>query len=370
MMTSEFPNSCFIFDEIHAYDSTITGLTVATAKYLTENNASCLFLSATMPAFLRRILEDEIPSITFLEPSFDDQSDRRILEKKRHSLSIAEGNILTNLDAIMQTIKKTDSTLIVCNHVPSAQMVYDELRNKVEGPIALLHSRFCRRDRDCIESSLQSKLPKVLVATQVVEVSLDIDFDRAFSDPAPIDALVQRLGRVNRRGEKPLADVTIFREQINNFAIYNKDTVKKSISELESLPNPLGEQDLIEATNRVYEKGYDAEDWNSYNSALNHPLIKNYKKNLLAGVHNDWTEQIIEKADGTVELLPESLVKEYEDYEAQGLWIEANRLLVPVRTLSLTYLFQYLDKKNDPWIIKRPYSKSSGLILKVEDELD
>src|SRR5690606_34950397 len=66
-MLSEFPNSCFVFDEVHAYDPVITGLTLATAKYLSSNNASCLFLSATMPQFLLKMIDKEIPSIQFVQ---------------------------------------------------------------------------------------------------------------------------------------------------------------------------------------------------------------------------------------------------------------------------------------------------------------
>ena len=144
----------------------------------------------------------------------------------------------------------------------------------------------------------------------------------------------------------------------------------RSIKELESLSNPLGESDLIEATNSVYENGYEQEDWISYNNALNHPLIKEYEKNLVAGVHNDWTEQVIDKTDGTVDLLPELLKKEYDTLYSQGLWLEGDRLLVPVRTKSLSYLYKYLDKSHDPWVIKKTYSKSLGLSLKAEDEFE
>ena len=77
--------------------------------------------------------------------------------------------------------------------------------------VVLLHSRFCRRDRDNIEKNLQAGLPKVLVATQVVEVSLDVDFEQAFSEPAPIDALIQRFGRVNRKGKGPQQSCGVYR---------------------------------------------------------------------------------------------------------------------------------------------------------------
>lgn len=370
LMLSEFPNSCFVFDEIHAYDPVITGFVIATAKFLTENNASCLFLSATMPNFIKKMLEDEIISITFVAPTLEDQSDRKIIDKKRHNLQIADGNILANIDSIIKAIETKGSTLIVCNHVPSAQMVFEEISKRGVEDVVLLHSRFCRRDRDNIEKALQERLPKVLVATQVVEVSLDVDFEQAFSEPAPIDAIIQRLGRVNRKGERSPAKIVVFTEQISKYNIYNKDIVSRSITELQSLSNPLREIDLIEVANRVYQCGYSGEDLERYNNALNHPLIKSYKERLVAGFHNDWTDEIIEKTDGTIELLPRCLATHYAEYQSQGLWLESNRLLVPVRTASLSYLSEYLDKSSDPWIINKPYSSSIGLSLKAQGEIE
>ena len=370
LMLSEFPNSCFVFDEIHAYDPVITGFVIATAKFLTENNASCLFLSATMPNFIKKMLEDEIISITFVAPTLEDQSDRNIIDKKRHNLQIADGNILANIDSIVKAIETKGSTLIVCNHVPSAQMVFEEISKRGVEDVVLLHSRFCRRDRDNIENAIQERLPKVLVATQVVEVSLDVDFEQAFSEPAPIDAIVQRLGRVNRKGERAPAKIVVFTEQISKYNIYNKDIVSRSITELQSLSNPLREIDLIEVANRVYQCGYSGEDLERYNNALNHPLIKSYKERLVAGFHNDWTDEIIEKTDGTIELLPRCLATHYAEYQSQGLWLESNRLLVPVRTASLSYLSEYLDKSSEPWIINKPYSFSIGLSLKAQGEIE
>jgi CRISPR-associated endonuclease/helicase Cas3 len=69
----------------------------------------------------------------------------------------------------------TNSTLVICNHVPTAQAVYRKLSKRVKDT-RLLHSRFTRKDRNDKEQEL-SKLPKILVATQVVEVSLNLDFE-------------------------------------------------------------------------------------------------------------------------------------------------------------------------------------------------
>jgi CRISPR/Cas system-associated endonuclease/helicase Cas3 len=131
------------------------------------------------------------------------------------------------------------------------------LSNKIKDDVVLLHSRFCRRDRNDIERKLgKMPLPKVLVSTQVVEVSLDIDFEQGFFEPAPIDALIQRLGRVNRFGKQSAAKVVVLTERLHSFKIYDPKIVERSLEELLKLPNPISEQELVEAVDRVYSDGY------------------------------------------------------------------------------------------------------------------
>jgi CRISPR-associated endonuclease/helicase Cas3 len=256
--------------------------------------------------------------------------------------------------------------LIVCNHVPSAQLVYDEVRRRIEDTL-LLHSRFCKRDRNRIENRISKNLPKVLVSTQVVEVSLDIDFELGFTEPAPIDALVQRLGRINRFGRqrKPAA-VRIFREQLHNFNIYDADITRRSLQELGSLSNPLTEQDLVEAANRVYLNGYTEENRVLYNQALNHPRIREFENLIVSGAFQNWVDEVMIESDGTIDMLPISLLQEYEQLDRIGLSIEADGLLVPVPSRVLHYMNEVIDRRHEPWIINVPYSQTSGLSLHMD----
>lgn len=147
-MLSEFPNSCFIFDEIHAYNAKLMGLAMATVKYLVSKNATCMFLTATLPKFIRKLIEHEIPEIRFMNPPYSSVSDRCILEQKRHILERpVDGDILTNVDLIVRESDKVNSTLVICNHVPTAQQVYRELRRANVKDTVLLHSRFTRRQK-------------------------------------------------------------------------------------------------------------------------------------------------------------------------------------------------------------------------------
>lgn len=372
MMLSEFPHSVFVFDEIHAYNPKHVGLTMATAKYIIEKGGSVMFLSATLPTFLREIIQHEIPDIGFIQPTVTDESDRRILEQKRHILEIKDGSILSNIDFIIKEADKTgaDSTLVICNHVPTAQLVYKGLKEKVNDTV-LLHSRFTRGDRNKIEKELQrsklphtdsnyKSLPKVLVSTQVVEVSLDLDFEQGFTEPAPIDAIVQRLGRINRYASRPPAKVTIFINQAHSYNIYDKDVTTKSLEILSALPKPLGEEDLRTAADHVYGEGYNHDNQIEYNEGLNCIQIKD----MVAGTNRDWVDDLIKDNEGSLEVLPEPLIDEYYTNKKEGLVIEALGLCVPVGRWRLDALFKEnrVDTSHDPWILRNCiYSPKLGL---------
>ena len=379
-MLSEFPHSVFVFDEIHAYNPKLTGLTMATVKYLAQHKATCMFLTATLPTFIRKLIKHELGfgEIDFIQPSYRNETDRKILEQKRHTVEAVDGDILSNssIDRIAKEAAKAASTVVVCNHVPTAQEVYRALKDKVKGTV-LLHSQFARRDRNDIEkelllsklpkdNNLYKPLPKILVSTQVVEVSLDLDFQQGFTEPAPIDALVQRMGRINRyAAQLQPAKVRIFVEQFSSDnTVYSEDLRDKSLGVLTGLPMPLSEEELSHAADRVYGNGYSAADKAEYEDGLNYRRLKHWKRYLVAGTNQDWIDQVIDEKEGTIELLPEPLVGEYRTLKQQGLTIEANDLLVPVGRWRLSYLFgnDRIDTSQDPWVLTGcRYTKELGL---------
>ena len=104
--------------------------------------------------------------------------------------------------------------LIVLNRVDRAQSIFQQMQDLYEDiPMLLLHSRFKRCDRNKKESLLlgldengtpinkfnSSDKACIVISTQIVEVSLDISFDIMITEAAPLDALIQRFGRINRK---------------------------------------------------------------------------------------------------------------------------------------------------------------------------
>lgn len=372
-MLAEFPNGCFIFDEVHAYDPRVVGLTLAAATMAGHWGARSLFLSATLPEFLQELIRRTLGDMATVVPDETAARDREIVNRKRHALEVREGKLADELDGVIQDAQLSRSTLIVCNHVRTAQAVFDRLRRDFGDAVTLLHSRFNQKDRNHIEGTLVTgSLPKVLVATQVVEVSLDVDFDQAFLEPAPMDAIVQRMGRVNRAGLRDPCTVVVFTGQVGQHNLYcgchgasHEDTcrVHRSIEELRKARNPISEKDLVDAANRVYVEGYQGTEKQAFDEGLSHPDTVDFEKRLLAGAHQDWVEQIIESTDGVVEVLPKSLFGEYEARRHEGLWIEANALLVSMRLRFLNQVRGRLDTSGDPWVLDCAYSSTRGLEL-------
>ncbi len=370
----EFQNACFVFDEIHAFEPKIVGLIIASAKWLQSIGAKILFASATLPKFLEDLLVEElnIPQENIIVPDSNNEKDKIVLDKKRHKVSIQDGNLIDNLENIIDDIKNNvDKTfLIICNYVATSQEVAQALKkNGIE--FRLLHARFNSEDRFLIEEKITSNNPpRVLVATQAVEVSLDIDYDCGYTEPAPIDALAQRFGRINRKGEREPAQIIIFEKQSNeNSKIYDPEIVEATVNLLKE-KSILSEQDLVDILNEVYKDGYKegTEAFKKYKEGLTNDDINKFDENIIAGTYRDWIECVIEKTDEQVEVLPESLVSTFKERVKNKEFIKAKSLLVPVRIgqfhkVKQKKLVQW-DNKIDEYVVCLSYSDKSGLDLK------
>lgn len=246
----------FIFDEIHAYDARTVGLILSMCEYFKEEmDAKILIMSATLPDFLKDLFLDVLHIKNEIK-----MVNRELNKYLRHKCKIIDGDIIENIDLIEKRLHKNkEKVLVVCNTVKRAQMVYAMLKSEVNNS-ALLHGRFILKDREAIEKELENL--DLLIGTQAIEVSLDIDYDVCFTEPAPIDALIQRFGRVNRRKNeeglplKGVCDVFVFSKgSENDRFIYDEQIVKSTLDVLSDF-DLLYEHKLYDAVNEVYAEGF------------------------------------------------------------------------------------------------------------------
>jgi CRISPR-associated endonuclease/helicase Cas3 len=371
-MLIDFPGGTFVVDEVHAYEPRIVGLLLATLRLVSQWNAKFLIMSATLPSFLRGLIQEnlDIQARSMITPDPSNTLDKEILNRKRHRFlgdtPETHGTVLNHIEDVEKMADEGKSALVVCNTVSTAQEVYKRLKRFEERK--LIHSRFTKADRQKLEGEIQSDKPTLLVSTQVVEVSLNINYGCGFFEPAPIDALIQRMGRVNRDGsQQKLGDIYVFSEEQSKVSVYrNRNLVKRSMEALIRLPNPLSELDLVRAADDVYEDGYTGEDKTEFEEGLHHECLEKFNEELLAGAHEDWTDQVIEKTSSTIEVLPDCKLTEYKRLMRDGLWIEADSLLVPLAAHVLKRI--PVDTDENPWVVRCPYSSVLGLSLPEKNE--
>jgi CRISPR-associated endonuclease/helicase Cas3 len=374
----EWVGGYFIFDEIHAYQPDVVAQIKVLLEFVTQRlNGKVFIMTATMPTFLRDELNASIGSYTPITANTDLYS-----QFIRHRVIIQPGLLSDNLPLIREKLSGGQKVLVVCNTVKQAQAVYKTLSPLANGAI-LLHSAFNGRDRSKHERNLlkaeqgNTDPIQLLVGTQAIEVSLDIDFDVLFSEPAPIDALLQRFGRVNRQRKKDVCDVVIF-DQANptDRFIYDSQVVEKTLSVLREMVNQhegiIQENELSKWIDRVYP------DWNERQRTDFEDTYRLFKSNvneLIPLLHSrDNEEAFYKKFDG-IKVLPAVLWDDYKAHLAIFDFIGAEALQVQIRKQKFAQLMRegslrkevyVLETKNKllnlPYfLINRGYSPELGL---------
>lgn len=204
-MIADIKGCDIILDEIHTYSETTQAIVLKIVEILCNIGCRVHIGTATMPTVLyNRLVEILGGADTIYEVKLPDE----VLDTfNRHIIHKADSmESLSNV--IDQAIQQNQKILLVCNQVKRAQSLFDDLSEKYPHVERMLvHSRFKRGVRSQLESNLRNIYNNsieacLVVSTQVVEVSLDISFDLMVTECAPIDALIQRFGRINRKRSK------------------------------------------------------------------------------------------------------------------------------------------------------------------------
>ncbi len=360
-------NGCdVILDEVHTYSGVSQALVLKIVEVLKSINCRIHIGTATMPTILynriKEVLKDDVLEIQ-LDNDELSKYDRHIV----HKLSDFE----TAKSRIKLAIGEKQKVLIVMNTIQKAQEVFEYIQEEFfEIPSLLLHSKFKRGDRNDKEKELlglneqgdaigifnTSTEACIVVATQIVEVSLDISFDIIITETAPLDALIQRFGRINRRRTEEtigkLKDVFIIApgETDRDARPYDLGILQKSFNVLED-GMPLKEIELQSKIDQVFT------DINFLNIE-EHSVFKSDGRFTLSKLTHRSKAILFELLDiDSVSCITEDDVEAYEnaDFETRL------QLEIPVAYWSVAKMEQS-KKGNKPFIIpEAAYSKEIGL---------
>lgn len=214
-----------VVDEVHAYDVYMASLMDILLAWLKVLDCRVILLSATLPSARRRSLlaswgcaespETPYPRITAVLADGTAQAESFSVKARRPlkiqpmlcgqdtSLEEAVGMLLKS---IRQGAKTAALIVNTVSRAQKAMAAASQLLESREIEVSLFHARLTIEDRQTVESKVLMEFgkeaprdrPRLLIATQVVEQSLDLDFDLMVSDLAPVDLLIQRAGRLHR----------------------------------------------------------------------------------------------------------------------------------------------------------------------------
>lgn len=362
----------FILDEIHAYDPHRLGMILAMLHHIVQDlSGKVLVMSATLPTVFQNLFNNlfDCQNVIMASPS-------TYKKFQRHRLHLKPGELVDEqvIQDMVQKVKTGLSVLVVATTVSRAQQIYEALKKLLpDVPLELLHGRFCPRDRFAKEQKLlataatgqQKADPYVLVATQVVEVSLDVDFDVLYSDPAPLEALLQRFGRINRGCNHPERDVIVMTGIPEGSPVYDRLLVDQALTVLQKIDGCLIDEAAIqELLDFVYSN-----DIGLWWEKTVRKSLQDFQNRVLSVLFpfetDDCIERVFVELFNGEEVLPKGLLPDYETL-LETVPLLSAELLVPVTAGQFNHLYRQkkIQKhKKNIWVADVDYNAQLGLQL-------
>lgn len=283
-LTSIYPISSVVIDEIQAYNPEMAAIIIKTLDIIKKLGGSSLIITATFPPYFKKFIKDDLQFDVIDLKDVCSETKKKIknYNLKRHKIELKKKNLFDyeeiNLklnEETFQEIKniiennKSKNIMLIVNNVRKAIDIY----KKIEGEnVELLHSRLIEKEKSerikRIKNNLENKIRTILVATQIVEASVNVDFDILITEISTIDSQIQRWGRVYRNYENHKNEdysdnepnIIIFSgADKGTICIYDKRVIEKTVEVLEKYKN----QTLnYEAEREMIEKVFEMETEN------------------------------------------------------------------------------------------------------------
>ncbi len=372
-------NAVIIFDEVHYYEKFTLEHLITLFDLLRQLDIPHLLMSGTLPDFVLKKLGNDYTHIVDAE-GLSFKPFKFEYERK----TIFENNVF---EEIISNYKNGLTQFVILNTVERAKSFYQNLKNMVgeKANLMLYHSQFTYEDRAKKELEIYEKIkqkPFILVATQVIEISLDISCDIMYTELAPPDAIGQKAGRLNRMGKYWKNDGVIHLLKIfppENEKPYEKNIIEKTASALPMyiLDDGLSYLDIKHFCDEVYKDFWLHTPTN---------LLSLFKESAVFG--HRWRDIAFEGEEGrrfrvreetvqTIDVVPEVLYKRMGENALSIehlVKIHAYHLLNDLKRGGLCFYIaekQVGRKIRRYWVTRYPYTYDIGITFSTDDcEMD
>jgi len=381
-----YPLSSIVIDEIQAYNPEMAAVIIKTLEIVKKLFGNVLIITATFPPYFMEFINEKkgFKIIDIGNVNKEIKSDVKNYNLKRHRVSILDAQLFEHKDKGLKLINQSfekikrklienreKNILIILNNVGKAIELYKKMEedNELKERIAirdennklvplLLHARIIEKEKskriEAIKKALENnKKGMIVISTQVVEASVDVDFDLLITEISPIDSQIQRWGRIYRNRDTDYNDSSpnifvLTQVDRGTTAIYDKRVIEKTIEILKKYEGKLLD---YETERKIIEEVFDSKI-NNENQTLKDVFVKEIDDNL------KWLEYVsIEKRS-----------------EAQRIFrrIAGIQVVIPDLMLEggeIERAFGELIKDKNNWELPFESEGSESLVNKVKEKV-
>lgn len=380
-MYSTLGYSKVIIDEVQAYSPDIVAIILTGLQKIYQLGGQFMVMTATLP----RIYKEELEKM-----NIEFEYKKEISKELRHKIRLEDKEIIEDIDSICEK-SKNKKVLVIANTVKKAIEIYTKIKENGGENVNLLHSRFIQKDRSDKENRIkefsnEKENHGIWISTQIVEASLDIDFDYLYTEMSTLDSLFQRLGRCYRKREYKENEPNIYiytqnASGIGEKSVYNEQIHQNSIKLLKEYNEQiLDEETKVKLVDVLYSKEMleDTDFYKDFKAGIR------FLKNIVDyETDKEQAQEMLRNIDNTT-VIPKTvyetninLFEEYQrckDYkEKQRIKREINKLTVSVGISKYSKHSENITKisympNDNIFIADFPYDKDRGLILEETSE--
>ncbi|CEA12447.1 CRISPR-associated helicase/endonuclease Cas3 [Methanobacterium formicicum] len=400
---SVYPFSSIVIDEIQTYNEEMAAIIIKTLEIIHQLKGKLLIITATFPPyfekFFKNIFHEDLEIVDVAKLDENTKGQIKNFNQRRHKIKVIEESFFGEKSQLNYESKIKEflalfndkNLFLVVNNVKKAINLFKSLENDGKDNIYLLHSRLIELEKsrriDEIKNKIKNGEKVTVVATQIIEASVNLDFDAMITEISTVDSQIQRWGRIYRNrnadydenspnvvifaGEK-FEDGSLKLDRGTSF-VYDSKVVEKTfevLKEYENTQNSLNYEDERKMINDVFEREINGIKLKKiYEKEIEKTLAY---LNYFTVEKKSQAQKLFRDIAGYKVVIPRLIeLEESSDRTVKNIFVESIKGNAKSWKEIIAKIKEYTGKDVDTWELKKIlYEYSINVPIYYEDKTD
>lgn len=400
---SVYPFSSIVIDEIQTYNEEMAAIIIKTLEIIHQLKGKLLIITATFPPyfekFFKNIFHEDLEIVDVAKLDENTKGQIKNFNQRRHKIKVIEKSFFGEKSQLNYESKIKEflalfndkNLFLVVNNVKKAINLFKSLENDGKDNIYLLHSRLIELEKsrriDEIKNKIKNGEKVTVVATQIIEASVNLDFDAMITEISTVDSQIQRWGRIYRNrnadydenspnvvifaGEK-FEDGSLKLDRGTSF-VYDSKVVEKTfevLKEYENTQNSLNYEDERKMINDVFEREINGIKLKKiYEKEIEKTLAY---LNYFTVEKKSQAQKLFRDIAGYKVVIPRLIeLEESSDRTVKNIFVESIKGNAKSWKEIIAKIKEYTGKDVDTWELKKIlYEYSINVPIYYEDKTD